>query len=247
MQSSSGPGRLSVAPDPGQATSADLPPRRELMVEEWVPDRPASSLGKKANAAPRPTSSSANALRSATAAGMVVALHLGIGMWLLTSTGTQSRAPAAEPLVLLPEFAHPTSRLAPSELAAELPHPDLVRVTPILPPMPHLAESPAEIAVPVSTSSDVLISEARGDEVADLAVSCKMLRARPLRAAAEMTLLVHVERDGRVSDSRVEVGSGAPRVDEAVRRCLVEHGLLTPRRINGAAVASWQRLHWPAV
>lgn len=68
----------------------------------------------------------------------------------------------------------------------------------------------------------------------------------PSRAAAELTLLVHVETDGRVSDSKVEVGSGVPKVDEAVQRCLVGHGLLTPRRINGAAVASWQRLHWPA-
>jgi hypothetical protein len=140
----------------------------------------------------------------------------------------------------------PSSRLAPSEFDAELPHPDLVRVTPILPPMPHLAESPAEIAVPISASSEVLISEVRGDDVAELAVSCRRPGARP-HGAAEMTLLVHVEKDGRVSDSRVEVGSGAPRVDEAMQRCLVEHGLLTPRRINGAGVASWQRLHWPAV
>jgi hypothetical protein len=247
MQSSSGPGRFSVAPDPGQATSADLPPRRELMVEEWVPERSALSPGKKATAAPRSTSSPAIALRSAAAGGLVVALHLGIGIWLVTSSGTQSHAPAVEPLFLLPESVRQSERQAPSELAAEFPHPDLIRVTPISPPMPHLPEPPAEIAVSVSAPNEVLISEARGDEVADLAVSCKMPGAQPRRAAAEMTLLVHVEKDGRVSDSRVEVGSGAPRVDEAVQRCLVEHGLLTPRRINGAAVASWQRLHWPTV
>jgi hypothetical protein len=249
MQSTSGPGRFSVAPhpDPGQAISADRLLRRELIVEEWVPERPASSVAEKAAAAPQLRSRPANALKSAAAAAVVVALHVGIGMWLVTSTGTQSHAPAAEPLVLLPESARPSPRPAPGELAAELPHPDFVRVTPILPPMPHLSESPAEIAVPVSASSEVLISEARSDDVADLVVSCKMSGARPRRAAAEMTLLVHVEKDGRVSDSRVEVGSGAPRIDEAIQRCLVEHGLLTPRRINGSAVASWQRLHWPAV
>jgi hypothetical protein len=113
--------------------------------------------------------------------------------------------------------------------------------------MPHLPEPPVEIAVPVSASSDVLISDARADDLAGLAVSCRLPQLRPpTRTAAEMTLLVHVEKDGRVSDSKVEVGSGVPRVDEAVQRCLVGHGLLTPRRINGAAVASWQRLHWPA-
>ena len=181
MQSSRGPGQFSVAPDPdpGQATSADLPPRRELIVEEWVPERPSSSLGKKVTATRQPTSRAANALTSAAAAGVVVALHLGIGVWLLTSTGSQSHAPAADPLVLLPLSTRPSSRLAPSEFDAELPHPDLVRVTPILPPMPHLAESPAEIAVPISASSEVLISEVRGDDVAELAVSCRRPGARP--------------------------------------------------------------------
>jgi hypothetical protein len=249
MQSSSGPGRLSVAPDsdPGPAIAAARPPRRELAVEEWVAEPPASSLVKKATAS-RSTSSSTNALRSSAAAGVVAALHLGVGLWLLTSTGTRTHAPAAEPLVLLPASSLPPARLAPSDLAAELPHPDLVRITPIVPPMPHLPAPPAEIAVPVSASSDVLISEARAADVADLAASCRVPGTRPpSRAAAELTLLVHVEKDGRVSDSKVEVGSGVQRVDEAVQRCLGAHGLLTPRRINGAAVASWQRLHWPAV
>ncbi len=67
-----------------------------------------------------------------------------------------------------------------------------------------------------------------------------------LLGAAEVTLLVRVEKVGRVSDSRIEVGSGTQRVDEAAQRCLLAHGSLTPRRVNGEPVASWQRVHWPA-
>jgi TonB family protein len=65
--------------------------------------------------------------------------------------------------------------------------------------------------------------------------------------AAEVTLLVRVEKIGRVSDSRIEVSSGTQRVDEAAQRCLMAHGLLSPRRVNGEPVASWQRVHWPAL
>jgi protein TonB len=62
---------------------------------------------------------------------------------------------------------------------------------------------------------------------------------------AEITLLVRVESDGRVTDSRVEAGSGQQRLDEAAQRCL-RNGSFEPRRINGAPVASWLRVHWPA-
>jgi TonB family protein len=108
---------------------------------------------------------------------------------------------------------------------------------------------PTEIAVSVSSSTDVVISEANVQDVEEVLGSCRADRVRPVLPVAppaEVTLLVRVERDGRVTDSEIEIGSGVPRMDEAAARCLLAHGALSPRRINGAPVASWQRVHWPA-
>ena len=62
--------------------------------------------------------------------------------------------------------------------------------------------------------------------------------------AALVTVLVRVERDGHVTDTKIEVGSGVPSVDAAAQRCISASALLTPRRLNGERVLSWQRVHF---
>jgi hypothetical protein len=128
-----------------------------------------------------------------------------------------------------------------------MPSPDLLPALP-QPALPKLTEGPTEIAVSITASTDVLISNADPRDVEAVLVGCRADRIRPmpqLLSAAEVTLLVRVEKVGRVSDSRIEVGSGTQRIDEAARRCLLAHGSLTPRRVNGEPVASWQRVHLP--
>jgi TonB family protein len=106
-----------------------------------------------------------------------------------------------------------------------------------------------EIAITISRSTATTIGEANPLEVANVLRRCGAAR----RAAATygvrgpgMTLLVRVEQDGRVTDSRVEVGSGNDRLDESAQSCLREHAVLTPQQLHGVSVASWQRVHWSA-
>jgi TonB family protein len=138
-----------------------------------------------------------------------------------------------------------------AEQAADLPQPEPLRPPPVVLRMLSLA-LPAdgnEIAITISQSTAVTIGEANPAEVAKVVHSCRAARlARPRSGVREpdLTLLVRVEQDGRVTDSRVEVGSGDARLDNSALGCLREHGLLTPQQLHGESVASWQRVHWSA-
>jgi TonB-like protein len=182
------------------------------------------------------------------AAAAVIGLHASLGAWLWLSPNAQRLLrPPLESLVLLEPISAPAT--AHTETAAELPPPDLLPMTLTTPKRPNLPQEPNEIAVSVSAPTEVLIGDANAGEVENLVRGCGGAKARPARPSTrspEFTLLVRVEKDGRVSDSKIEVGSGAQRVDEAAQRCLLAHGSLTPRRVSGAPVASWQRVHWPA-
>ncbi len=179
------------------------------------------------------------------AGAAVIGLHAAFGTWLwLTANAHGLHHPSLAPLVLLAEIPAP----ARARIATDLPELS-PPVSPTLPALPRLPQEPTEIAVSVSPSTDLLIGDANARDVEEILGACRADPVPPARRAgraAAMTLLVRVEKDGRISDSKIERGSGAPRVDDAAQRCLLAHGSLPPRRINGAAVASWQRVHWPA-
>jgi TonB family protein len=59
-----------------------------------------------------------------------------------------------------------------------------------------------------------------------------------------MSILIRVEPDGRVSDTRIETGSGDTRADADAQRCLTAFGAFPPSRSQGQPIASWQRLRW---
>jgi hypothetical protein len=235
-------GRLRSAPNPVPATEDHVLPRGKLVVEVYVaeqlpPNRPHSARRGKG---PRLTS-------RALAAVAVIGLHASVGIWLWASSNTlRPQHPPLESLVMLDPI--PASPTAHSDPPIDIPSPDLLPALP-QPALPRLAEGLSEIAVSITASTDVLISNADPRDVEGVLVGCRADKIRPvpqLLGAAEVTLLVRVEKVGRVSDSRIEVGSGTQRIDEAAQRCLLAHGFLTPRRVNGEPVASWQRVHWPA-
>jgi hypothetical protein len=225
------------------ASDLDSPaPSPGLVVEQWVPpDRALDpQLCAKESVFQRPGG-------RLIVAFSVITLHAILAAWLLRSAKEKPPPLAADSLVLLPGLPASRRQLANSNLVTDLP-PVLERVDLTLPKPTALPREPAEIALPLASASDVLVGDAAARDIEDLAVSCRSARSHPRFTdhASELTLLVHVEKDGRVSDSRIEVGSGAASIDEAVQRCLIVRGSLTPRRINGAPVASWQRVHWPS-
>ena len=245
MQSTSDSGRPTSAPNPAPATENHVLPRGKLVVEVYVAEQPVPKASRAVQRGHRPRGTA-----RVWAAIAVIGLHATLGAWLWTSTNALRLLHPAplDSLVMLDPIAPPQAH---SDPAMPLPSPDLVPAPPE-PALPKLAKSAlgsSEIAVLIAASTDVLISNANAGEVEEVFAGCRADKIRPLPAfdrAVDVTLLVRVEKVGRVSDSRIEVGSGTPRVDEAAQRCLLAHGFLTPRRVNGEPVASWQRVHWPA-
>jgi hypothetical protein len=244
MDNSSDSRQPGAAANPVPATEDQVLPRGKLMVEVYVAEQlpPEPPHAARRGKGPRLTS-------RALAAFAVIGLHAAVGIWLWASPNTLRllHRPPLESLVMLDPI--PASPTAHSDPPIDIPSPDLL---PALPQqaLPKFAAGPSEIAVSITASTDVLISNADPRDVEGVLVGCRADKTRPmpqLLGLAEATLLVRVEKVGRVSDSRIEVGSGIQRVDEAAQRCLLAHGFLTPRRVNGEPVASWQRVHWPAL
>jgi hypothetical protein len=243
MQSTSDSGWPLAASNLVQASQNNDLPRRRLVVEVYVaPQCVPSAVRTVRQREPRRQTSRVLAVVA------VIGLHASVGAWLwLSPSAPRVLQPPLESLVLLDPVPAPAA--AHQDLMAETPPPDLLPTTPILLKRPNLPQEPKEIAVSVSATTDVLIGEANAREVEEVLKSCSGAKTRaalPSDRSTEITLLVRVEKDGRVSDSKIEAGSGAQRIDEAVQRCLLAHGILTPRRVGTAPVASWQRVHWPA-
>jgi len=227
-----------------QGTSASVRPlaagpRCELVVEVYVPEpitpRPPAREARIAHAAP---------ISRWLCAVIVIAMHASIGAWLMRAPRTPP-PPPVQPLQLL-ELPAPLARQA---LVLDLPQAEITQVPINLPALPTTPRAPAEMALPVTASTDLVIEEANTASIDELVSVCRAngLAAAPRpKPAGPLTLLVRVEKDGRVTDSKIEAGSGLPHWDDAALRCLLARGSLLPRRVNGAAVASWQRVHWPA-
>ena len=244
MDNSSDSRRPRAAPNPVPATENHVLPRGKLVVEVYVAEQlpPNPPQSTRRGKGPRLTS-------RALAAFAVIGLHASIGIWLWASLNTLQlphRAPL-ESLVMLDPI--PASVSAHSDPPIDIPSPDQLPALP-QPPLPKFAQGPSEIAVSITASTDLLISNANAGEVEEILAGCRAQirfgRCPGCLAQLRSRCLVRVEKVGRVSDSRIEVGSGTQRVDEAAQRCLLAHGSLTPRRLNGEPVASWQRVHWPA-
>ena len=232
----------------GRASARKERPRCELVVEVYVPDPPPVDLRRQIRHGPRPRTS------RWLSAAVVIGLHVSVGAWLWWAP-TRLLHPPLESMVLLAEIP----ALSPSRppIAIDLPRPELSPTPPSMARFPELPQVPTEMALSVSPSTDVLIDDANAGDIEGVARVCRAGKSMPAPSgdrapgdrgpgdrSAALILLVRVEKDGRVSDSRIEAGSGEQRLDEAATRCFLAHGVLTPRRLNGAPVASWQRVHW---
>jgi hypothetical protein len=205
---------------------------QNLSVEIWVPEYEPAALRPNVIAGPC-------AGPRVIAAASVLCLHAALGAWLLLDSGARaSRRSPPTPLQLL--------ALAPRAAPA----PAITVDLPMLKVAPQLTLA-SEVAVPISLPIDAVqsptpsASEASDDDLHTLRTICGHIGFPPVAAQSPaITLLVRVERDGRVSDSRIELGSGTQRFDESVQQCLSDYGWLTPQRVNGQPISSWQRLRW---
>jgi TonB family protein len=106
---------------------------------------------------------------------------------------------------------------------------------------------PAPAAKPTGPPFERLVVEAEPEDAAVLREFCN--RSYPRESAAlneygTVVLMIRVESDGHVSDSRIEETSGSSWLDKAAQDCVTGVGLFEPHRAGIRAVASWQRIHW---
>jgi TonB family protein len=125
------------------------------------------------------------------------------------------------------------------------PHFEAMAVSPIIVPI-EVVGSLLSASQPASPPFERLISEAEAQNPQLVRDFCKRqyFGNGALRPMGTVVLMIRVEADGHVSDTKVEESSGSSRLDEATRACLTEAGLFEPHHAAGKPTASWQRTHW---
>jgi TonB family protein len=125
------------------------------------------------------------------------------------------------------------------------PHLDIPAVSPI----PVAIETPGSILKrggPAGPTFERRISEAQAQNGEFLQQYCSQ-EARQVTGtdpSGTVVLMIRVEADGRVSDSRIEESVGASGRDEIAQSCITQMGVFEPHRKGDQTVASWQRIHW---
>jgi len=181
----------------------------------------------------------------------VIALH-GLLVAALLATfighpGVQPGPSATLVLLTIPDerLRHrPLPPPAPPHVQPVPPHFEMIAVTPI-PVALEVAGAALNASQTGSPPFERLIPEAQARNPITLREFCDRL-ARSERPAdsGSVVLMIRVEPDGRVSDSRIEQSSGSAHLDEVALTCVSEGGVYEPRHLGIATVASWQRTHW---
>ncbi len=184
---------------------------------------------------PRVAVSDRPVMTGAMIALAVLALHLIFGLGVALSPPLRGASAAGRPLVLLTELPPPSMSASTGTVAVDLDLPVEVSVAPPRPATPKLPGAP---------DTDGVIVDAAPADDAQVARICGLgAIQRAYRDAEQVTdVLVRVEADGRVSDSRLLVGTGSSDHDAALRHCLSTLARLTPIRLDGQIVPAWQRL-----
>lgn len=102
-----------------------------------------------------------------------------------------------------------------------------------------------DAAAPSARPSKPVITPARVAQGLSLGDACERYYPLSSRMALEFgatTLIVYVDVDGRVKDTRIELGSGYVALDEAAEHCIMEQGRFVPQTSDSAPVGSWQRM-----
>lgn len=132
------------------------------------------------------------------------------------------------------------------------------RIQPVPPHFEMLALTPIPVAVDVvgaalnasqtgSPPFERLIPEAQAQNPAAIREFCdRLLRAEPIEPtdSRSIVLMIRVEPNGRVSDSKVEQSSGSPHLDAVAQTCVSQSGVYEARHAGVLTVVSWQRTHW---
>lgn len=234
-----------IASHAGEAGAPVNSPGR-LVVEIY---RPPPRAG--ASARPAPLRLRSGGFARLIAAVAVVIAHAAVGAWLwLDTAGGLFDHVSRGPLTLMPVESPPPPRITydgQSSIASSIELPTLDAVPHAVPRIHIDVVAPMEVALTASSTADTLIGDANVADAARLLAGCGGRHAWRLAATSEaalVILLVRVEPDGHVSDTKIEVGSGAPSIDTAAQRCISASSILPPRRLNGEATLSWQRVRF---
>jgi TonB family protein len=93
---------------------------------------------------------------------------------------------------------------------------------------------------------DPSIPEAEPEDIHIVRMLCDAaypIESKLQQEQGAVTLVIRVQPDGRVSQTKVEVSSGVPRLDEAAAYCLAQ-GRFVPELLAELPTESWQRTHW---
>jgi len=163
----------------------------------------------------------------------VLALHLLFGIGIVLSPPLRAATDAARPLLLLNELPSPMTGVASGGFVAGDP---TVSIR-----LPHAAVP----VLPAPTDTGGVILDATGADNAEVTRLCgawSSQRWPHADAQRDPSVVVRIEDDGRVSDTRVLVGTGSTDRDAALQHCLLTLARLTPLRLDGQIVPGWQRL-----
>jgi TonB family protein len=182
------------------------------------------------------------------ALGLHALLVFGLLEAFVGRPGNQPGPSRTMVLVYLPDERQPPKRTR-----------GLADVKPQLIP-PHFdAPAVAPIPVPVETVGSILaastsdtppferlITEAEARNPAFLRDYCnhQILSVDGVAKTGTVVLMIRVEDDGHISESKIEESSGSPNADAAAQGCITEMGLFQAHLSSGHTIASWQRAHW---
>lgn len=183
----------------------------------------------------------------------VIAIHGLLAAALLAAfVGHPGLQPGPSATMVL--LTIPDERVAPRPLPAPPPphiqpvppHFEMIALTPIPVPV-EVVGAALNASHPGAPPFERLIPEAQAQNPVTLREFCDQLAhsesERPTDSNS-VVLMIRVEPDGRVSDSKVEQSSGSAHLDAVTQTCISEAGVYEPRHVGVAAVASWQRTHW---
>jgi hypothetical protein len=139
-----------------------------------------------------------------------------------------------------------TPLVSENTLAWHAPTPHALRIALSVP----LAPASLQTLSVQQTSTEESIEEATPGNIARITRVCGAPRSRPSRRAVaveSLSLLVLVEPNGRVSQSRIEHADVVQVPDEPLQHCVLTHVILDPARVHGEPVVSWQRIPWRAL
>lgn len=182
----------------------------------------------------------------------VIVLHLGLVGGLLTAfvgrAGIEPGPSRTMVVLLTPDEHLPAKRVEPiTNVKVQLIPPHFE--APALSPIPVAIESAGSIlkaAPPASPPFERLISEAQAENPKFLQQFCAQ-QVREVTGSdprGTVVMMIRVEADGHVSDSKIEESSGEPGPDGVVQACITGVGVFEAHHSGPGTVASWQRIHW---